>query len=197
MYGKNNLRKKGVSTVLATVLIVLLTISAASIIAGFVIPFVKENLESGSACVKYRDYFKFQEIFEYDKGNGIENYRFNCYDSQRKLYGFSLSTKSNETEIFEKIAGFDIVLIKESDRKIINVREEIGGTTSGVRMIDRSTIKIPVNGIETYVYNLDSEIVFDRIEIHPVLKSGETCEESDSITIIPCASNINGFEIPT
>ena len=185
------MKKKGIASILATVLIVLLTITAASIIAGFVIPFVKDNLESGSACVKYSDYFKFKEIFEYDR---IE-YRYNCYDSQNKLYGFSVSTQSNETEVTEKIAGFDIVLWEEGNNEKLSVRNG-EGTTNEVRMLDGSRlIKIPVNGIETYVYNLESEIVFDRAEIHPVLKSGETCKESDIITMIPCASNINGFEI--
>ena len=46
---KNN--KKGISTVVATVLIILITVAAVTIIWTAVVPMIKKNLESGSACL--------------------------------------------------------------------------------------------------------------------------------------------------
>ena len=194
---KKNLGKKGISTVVATVLIILLTITAASIIAAFVIPFVKDNLDRSGVCVPYRDYFKFEEVFEYGIGNNRETYRFNCYYASGILYGLSISTKRRKTDVIEKIDGFNIVLLRGDEREIVNVKDNVD-VNSELRMLDnsRQTISIPVNGIETYVYNADATTVFEKIEIHPVLKTGEVCEESDIITIIPCDANINGFNLP-
>src|SRR3989344_8294511 len=47
MYGK-----RGVSGVIATILLILLSLVAIGILAGFVIPFVKENLDESTSCIK-------------------------------------------------------------------------------------------------------------------------------------------------
>lgn len=52
---KMELNKKGVSSVIATVLLILVTISAISIIAGVIIPFVKDNLTEGGSCLTVSD----------------------------------------------------------------------------------------------------------------------------------------------
>src|SRR3989338_10748179 len=43
--------RKGVSPVIATVLLLVLTLVAVSILSVFVIPFVKQSLEGGKECV--------------------------------------------------------------------------------------------------------------------------------------------------
>ena len=44
--------KRGVSPVIATVLLLVLTLVAVSILSVFVIPFVKNSLSGGEDCVK-------------------------------------------------------------------------------------------------------------------------------------------------
>ena len=50
-------RKRGLSNVVSTILLVLLTFSAVVIVAGILIPFVRDSLNEGSECLDYRDYF--------------------------------------------------------------------------------------------------------------------------------------------
>lgn len=53
--------KKGVSPIIATVLLIMITIVAVGIIAGFVIPMVKEKLKQGKSCFELAEYFKIIE----------------------------------------------------------------------------------------------------------------------------------------
>ena len=46
--------KKGLSTVVATMLIILLTLTAGSILITIVVPYVKNSLDS-TECFKFRD----------------------------------------------------------------------------------------------------------------------------------------------
>tara|TARA_Y100000310_G_C20591526_1_gene768308 strand:- start:22 stop:519 length:498 start_codon:yes stop_codon:yes gene_type:complete len=63
------MNKKGVSTVIATVLLLLLTIASIAILIAFVIPFVKDNLAESGNC---SDVFGGLEVV--DNGEG------SCYD---------------------------------------------------------------------------------------------------------------------
>ena len=58
------INKKGLSQIIATVLLLLMTIAAAAIIAGVVIPFTRERLDKGTECVTFQNHFKFQEVLE-------------------------------------------------------------------------------------------------------------------------------------
>jgi hypothetical protein len=83
----------------------LLTIVAVAVIAGFIVPFVKNNLYQSTECLNYRSYFEFREIFE----SGGNNYRYNCY--QNGMNGFSIENKGSENND-GAILGFEIVFIR-------------------------------------------------------------------------------------
>ena len=78
--------KKGLSDVISTVLIIMLTVVSIGILAGFVVPFVANSLNQGSECLGYNNYFKFQEFLEYKGNKGY----FNCYEENSKLHGTSV-----------------------------------------------------------------------------------------------------------
>ena len=78
--------KRGVSPVIAEILLVMLTIAAIGIVAGFVIPFVQNTLTKSTECTNYNDYFKFQEVFNV----GSDEFRYNCRDAGDGLYGISV-----------------------------------------------------------------------------------------------------------
>ena len=63
-----NTNKKGLAPVVATLLIVLLTIVSVTILAAFIIPFVRDNLAESTSCLDYRDHFKFQEKIDFAGG---------------------------------------------------------------------------------------------------------------------------------
>ena len=72
------MKRKGLSEIVSTVLIVLITIAAVAFVANLAIPFVRNNLQSSTECIASRGFFKFDDAQGYD-----------CYD-QNGLYGFSV-----------------------------------------------------------------------------------------------------------
>ena len=89
----------GVSTVVATVLIVMLTIAAVALLAQFLIPFIRDTLAKSSECLEYKDYFKFKEEI------GDNNY--NCYvlnNNIKERYGASIEAIGNDSNL--NIGGF-------------------------------------------------------------------------------------------
>ena len=47
--------KRGVSDIIATVLLLLLTVTSVAIISAFIIPFVRDNLNEGSNCLNINE----------------------------------------------------------------------------------------------------------------------------------------------
>jgi len=173
------LNKRGVSDVVTTILLVLLAIVAVAVVAGFIIPFVQNTLKSGTECLKYNDYFKFQENFNV----GLENYKYNCH--QGNLYGISVSA-NGDAALADNIQGFSVAL--EGTGSSETARVEDNTMNNHVHMLGQAspiTLSVPKTGeIKTYVY--DSMNTFNKMKIYAVLKSGRTCDMSDEIDIIPC-----------
>ena len=162
--------KKGLSSVVATTLIVLLTVTAAIIIAGYVIPLVENNLKEGTECFEYKDYFYFEEDFGY-----------NCYNDS--LYAISVGANFQEPRIRKGIKGFRLAFTKSDESNAINV-EEGQLKTGEIRMLNSSinNLIIPKSGeVRTYVYQ--SPMEFQSVKIYPLLKSGRVCDENDFIKI--------------
>jgi flagellin-like protein len=62
--------KKGISAVVATVLLILIAVIAVVLIAGFIIPMIKTNLNEGGDCFQLREYVKI-----------LDN-EYSCYSAQ-------------------------------------------------------------------------------------------------------------------
>src|SRR3989338_4613044 len=159
-------KKRGVSTIIATVLIILLTIAAAALLAQFIVPYVKDSLSGSTECLNYRDYFQFKE----KAGNNKENY--NCYQLSgsselTKFYGASISAVGNDSSL--DIKGFNLVFIKsDGSTKPVRVIEEgkaRSGSEEGIKNLDPSSsnLKIPKTG-ETYTYSYNSLSKEDFVE---------------------------------
>ena len=179
--------KRGLSTVVVTLLLVLITIAAFAIIANVLVPFVRDSLPKSSECLPYRDYFKFQEIFD----NGITQLHYNCYNDSG-VYGISVSNQGSDKGNVTVPLGFAIVYAQGADRKSIEFKEgAISNQTQRMLNSSKQNIKIPeVGGVQTYVYNPGSLDYISSMEIHPILSSGRTCDATDSINLIKC-NNIN------
>jgi hypothetical protein len=164
--------KKGLSSIIATVAIILITIGAVGFIAGYVVPFVRNNLYESTECVSYQDYFTIEESLGYTCYTEIDgNY----------LYGLSIHAGSADSSL---VKGIKLQFIAEGESAPADIFEG-SATANGegsVRMLNasKSNLEIPENGeTRTYVYN--SSIRFTRIDIYPVLQSGRLCDETDSI----------------
>jgi flagellin-like protein len=187
--------KRGLSPVVATVLLLLLTVTAVVIVATVIIPFTNK-LPDATECISYRDYYNFEESFEFVD----DTYRYNCYrdsDSSGGSDKFGFSVKGGSADGTEDIGGFDLVfIVKQGSSKTISVRD--GGTFSDTVMLSSSggvtigvaDLEVPGPGeVRTYLYQKEGE-EYRKAEVYPVLKSGKICDKSDEIVLIECIDNV-------
>ncbi len=187
------MNKKGVSPVVATVLLILITIAGISIIAGVLIPFISNNLESSTACIEYQNYYEFSNEFS-----------FNCYKEYpaggagtqayvaQKGHAITLRAGS-DGEVSEGIKGFEMIFLKTgSSKKFVITNKTVVASVPGAQVLEgvSETFEIPKSGeIMTYVVN-DSSL-YAGVEVYPVLDSGKVCDLSDSITLHLCPEGTN------
>ena len=177
--------KRGISAVIATVLLILLTITAVAILAGFIVPFVRDSLEGSTACFDYTDYFQFEERFEV----GGETLRYNCYDGTK--HGAFVKASAAQALIAAEVDGFELVFLKAAGGE--SARVSIPGTEVTLLNGDPATVPSPGEAF-IYVYdtvNIGGDIYDGEIEVYPRLKSGKLCEKSDIITLRECGANVN------
>lgn len=179
--------KRGLSEIVSTVLIILLTIAVAAFIFSIVVPLVNDNLQKSTECTDYAEYFNFVEEYEVSG----EIYRLNCYSNG--MYGLSIEAKKN---IPDGVKGF---LVSFSNEKGLTKTARLveGEKVNNFRMFEGvDKIAIPKAGNSlTYVYNSSEKMV--SAEIYPILNSGRVCEGiADKITFIPCESNVNFGGMP-
>jgi flagellin-like protein len=176
--------RRGVSPVVATVLLILITIAGISIIAGVLIPFISNNLETSTACIEYRNYYEFSSDFS-----------FNCYKeySTPAANGHAITLRAgSDSEVGEGIKGFEMIFLKEgSSKKIVVLNGSQVSALAGVQMLGGGSIfEIPQPGeIRTYIIN-DSSL-YTGVEVYPVLVSEKVCDLSDSVILHLCPDGTN------
>jgi flagellin-like protein len=177
------LHKKGLSGVVTTALLLLLTITAVVIVSSFIIPFVKDNLDSTS-CFDYKDYFVFDESFD----------DFNCFyegvlsDDNDDEYRISVKVNGN-LEDSEKVSGFNLILVETGvgSSTSLNIRD--GEVVNGLSMANgEASISIPKpgevrDGYSTLGYIYSSSEKFTKVDIQTVLGDGKICSSSNSVRI--------------
>jgi flagellin-like protein len=154
---------RGLSNVIATVLIILITIVAIVILSSFIIPFVRDGLDNARSCIGFEEHLKFEKEFGY-----------NCY--QEGKFAFSIRNLGDD-----EIIGFRLVLLNGDNSVSLKVLED----NSDLDMLGGGDIEIPKKGeVITYVYQ-DANNQWEKAEIYPVI-SGDTCDKNDEIEIFEC-----------
>ena len=178
--------KRGVSAIVATVLLIVLTLSLALIIAQVAIPFVRTSLQSSTECVPYKNYFTFDSSF------GL-----NCVDTTGKVAKVSIKSAPDTSDNSKGIKGFQLIFSRDDAgsnelTSIISKATE-SCNPGGTNMYESAcpafgALAIPQSG-ETlsYAYHSVSSIR-GHISIAPILTSGRTCDESDQIKLSFCSS---------
>jgi hypothetical protein len=180
-FGK--MEKKGLSAVVVTVLLIFITTVAGVIIAGYLVPLVRDNLNEGSECFDFREYFTFDDQFDY-----------NCYELDKVSgdyrYAVSVKAKTMDRENSEKVTsfvlGFDgISGVSNSIEVPLRDISDFGEGVGQIRRIEvGSPLEFPVSGeVRTYVYNNGAEKV-EEIKIAPILDSGKVCDVTDRIKTV-------------
>ncbi len=159
--------KKGISPIIATVLIILLTVTAVAVLAGFIIPFVRESLTGATECIPYVDYFQFDERFD-----------FNCRNGSGTYITIRAGFPGRGGE--EVPNALSLVFLSETGSKSVNIKEgEVGANISTLGV---TNLEVPEGG-EVWSYLYSDGGSFKSAEVYPVLESGKTCDRSDSIMI--------------
>ncbi len=161
------MKKKGISPVVATILLVLITVIAVVTVANFIIPLVKENLEQGKSCFELREYISV-----------IDSNEFSCYsDTEVKLM---LKRKIDNITI----KGIAVSIVSEGSSKRFDL---ISGRVDEVKMLNKNgekveNIVLPLPGeSKTYIFNKSGE----KAEIAVIKQNEELCE-SESYNLPQC-----------
>ncbi len=163
--------KKGVSTIVTVVLLILVSITAVALIAAFVVPFIKGSLSESQECfavlgkleVVTGDYTCQNKAT--DLGTFVQIKRGFAKDIEVKSLAVVMAGEG-------KSKKFDLVPGTKSD----SFGEYVNDTEYGFN----KTIGIPGEGEErTYSFNLTAanfRTLVDTVQISAVLKSDKVCE---------------------
>lgn len=166
--------KRGVSPIIATVLLVILTLVAVGILAAFVIPFVNDSFKNSKECFDVLDKVKFD-------GDSLYNcYSYNVSGQREGRTGFSVRMDTAEA------LAFKVTFTSAGRGNTYTI--ENATVSSEIRMLNNEfglPLEVPLKGgVRTYVING----TYQRVELAPVLKSGDVCDTRASVVVGECAS---------
>jgi FlaG/FlaF family flagellin (archaellin) len=169
-------RKKAVSPVIATILLVLLSITAVSIIASFVLDFINDSLE-GADC------FKLQGNLEIDNAKG---YHCHYTDSETNKEKINITIKRILES--EEIGGMIITINGDSSSESFEIKQ--GSADNGVSMYGGGDIELPDKG-ERRTYEITTNFGSDEslsAIVAPIATNKERCNpvENSDVNIIKC-----------
>lgn len=161
---------RGFSAIVATVLIVSLTVIIGAVLAAFVIPFVKDNLTGSTSCVPVNDFYSFEQSLGY-----------NCYTSSN--YKLSLAQRA-DTKGAEQVIGFNVVLQGNDGAGTMHQGRATSDTLRSLNGSIYPGLPGPGN-VKTYLN--DTNARYTQAQLYAVLSSGKTCEQQGgTITLRQC-----------
>ena len=152
--------KKGISAIVATVLIILITVAAVTIIWAAIIPMISNQLESGTTCLD-----AVSQVQLVDQG----------YTCRNNGTGGNVSLQIKHGAKSFELADVQVLLSS-------------GGTTTSYTITENSTGDLP-DANEERVFVIDTNETIDSVSIAPIVKVGntqETCEVSATKVLLDC-----------
>ncbi len=173
--------KRGLSPIIATVLVIMISIAAIAALAGFLVPFVRNSLQKSTECIAYGSYYVFDDSFNY-----------NCKNIEENDYLISVKA-SFDRELADNIEGMKVVFKKENgESKVLEIKDNFASSTSEeeISIVGETNpnLRLPgPGGIVTYSYHALSGEEFSGAEVYPILEGGRICADTpESINIKPC-----------
>jgi FlaG/FlaF family flagellin (archaellin) len=157
--------KKGISGVIATILLIAISMAAVIIVWNVINNLLSEKLEETESCFN---------IF----GKVSLNSRYTCYDTTSKSLRFSLNIGDIDVE---KV----IVSVSSAGDTTGYELTSTGGSPGLTKYGSAGDVKLPAkNGGSTYVTAQDSFAASpDSIQLTPVIQ-GKQCDTSDTLSEI-------------
>lgn len=164
--------KKAVSALVATVLLILITVAAVGIIWGAIMPMLNRAMEMGQACLNAR--------LTIDTTSG-----YTCYKTSTKEAQIMVGRGAEEFSL----AGMYLIVSGGGQSKTFKIK-----TTgeNGVKMIGgTSTLDLPESNEErTYIlYIGDNLTKVEEVKVAPLAKVGNTeksCDVSSRVPLSAC-----------
>lgn len=184
--------KRGLSEVVATVLLVLLSVAAVAIVSGYLVPWITEMYKDN--CFDYQDYFFIEEK------EGWNCYQDSNPSSTERYYAVTVGVNPKNEELQEEVAGFYLSFINEGSsygKEVIN-GANVDTSTGGVRMFEfaQGKIELPVKNGEfrTYVYKATKSDFYSKTRIALKLNNGKSCSllNSEISVATVCENSIDG-----
>jgi flagellin-like protein len=162
---KNMIGKKGVSAIVATVLIILITVAAVTIIWAAIVPMINNQLDKGLVCLD-----AVSQVQLKDEG-------YTCIVDDN-LGNISL-------QIGRGSKGFELVDIQ--------ILLSVGGNTESINLVEDTDYDVDdlpgANGARVFSLEDSDYSGVSDVEIAPVISMGnaeEVCEISSKKTLIVC-----------
>jgi flagellin-like protein len=186
--------RKGVSPVVATVLLLVITVLLASLIMTFAVPFVQDQLGRSKECLAVIDAVTFADS------------RFNCYiddmasTSATDKTGFSVSISKEgvsgvRVSLIDANENSNVVVIKQGATFPPTASVPLRNIGTGTGNLIGDPLTFPSGaGQRTYVAEV-SGVYYKRAEIAPVVTSGRTCAVSDTVEFNACPTGTNGVSL--
>ena len=156
--------KKGISAVVATVLIILITVAAVTIIWAAIIPMISNQLQEGTICL--------DAVSQVTIGGG-----YTCYNA-------NTTTSEGNASIQIKHGAKDFTL------SAVQVLFYEGGSTTSVTYDTASNLPgVNEEKVVTVLYDNKTVAGPDKVEIAPIVTVGnaqETCGVSASFALTAC-----------
>ncbi|MEK6890791.1 MAG: hypothetical protein AABX03_01505 [Nanoarchaeota archaeon] len=150
--------KRGISEVITTILIILLSVAAISILAVFLVPFVRNNLEKSGSCVGVLDKIDLVQDSS-------------CY-----------SAKNTTIRVrFKDINVSELYLVLSNETASKNYKLKSGESYNYLLAGNPVKMPDPNGGERTYLFNWS----YNKASIGAVTKTG-ACDMSDEIVLEKC-----------
>ena len=164
-FSRINPQKKGISAVVATVLIILITVAAITIVWAAIIPMVNNQLDQGTLCLD-----AVSQLSIMDMG-------YTCVDSVANTLSLQIKKGARSFEL----ADIQVLISSE-------------GNVESINLLDTYALADLPESNEEKVFILDVTAILaagtiDSVKIAPIVKVGNTqeaCDVSSTKTISEC-----------
>ena len=156
--------KKGVSTIVTVVLLILVSITAVALIAAFVVPFIKGSLTESNEC--------YGMLGKIDVVPGTNT----CYDATTNTVKVSIKKGFVDKATVKSIA---VVLVGDGKSKKYDLSS--GAVAADIKELSgnyNTALSMPKDGeTNTYVFNVaGTGITVTSAEVSPIMSSDKVCE---------------------
>lgn len=163
--------KRSQSEVVTTVLLILVTIVAVTIITAFAIPFVRNQI-SKSDCLS---------VSGDDKIGIVDSIEYTCFNQSTTGSNGDMFIQIHIGDVYDKINGFSIELGGATTNNYDITKDS---SSEGVDSYSSGGVEVPKKN-EERTYRIAVTEIPQTVKVYPILANGETCDYSDSLTSVP------------